>query len=633
MELPFAVSEDSSSSQRGVTTPRQEKQRTSDRFHASTLQESTGTDNDSLVTADSEESYHLSHQETDHYDISSEPWDRKSNTGSRVSSVLSHFGISSTTKRGQEYSSSAPKHDEDDAEIIDFTYVNVQETDADEVDILLAGGDPGWVHQHALSSGTLSENAPVPPNILALFLSGRAEDNEVTLKLVDLSEQANEAVQRAAASKQEFKLSEALDAHSTAARLFYEAALLLKDRNSTSMANSFLLLSQTEAKSALGLKRVIKLRPNTLLTKERLRATLRGALDKKAEADISDSVFLGTINSPVSAVPAKNESTASNLTQETVDNSSNNPVDDIMQLERELQNMDMGLELGNSIASLDSRNNTTRLRNSAIDGSFMVVPPGSNSYLSSSMVLQANPPRGGNRTVAGRARANRVQNMIEATSSTTRSTRVATSKPVAATPAPAPIGGLESSWWGTASQVLSSSVNGEGEVPSSGTTPTKQLMRLMDSLKTLGDENAALLREVEEAEAARAEARAAKKEMQRFREVYKERFEKLKLALEKFRKGYPDPMAADAPASGNPVATSEYMQQASTLEQLSRQEQLIRKLTSDLKKEKEENRKKDAAIRKYESFYREVKARSAQKAAQRRTGPGQQQVSSTGTVR
>ena len=158
-------------------------------------------------------------------------------------------------------------------------------------------------------------------------------------------------------------------------------------------------------------------------------------------------------------------------------------------------------------------------------------------------------------------------------------------------------------------------------------------MRLMDSLKTLGDENAALLREVEEAEAARAEARAAKKEMQRFREVYKERFEKLKLALEKFRKGYPDPMAADAPASGNPVATSEYMQQASTLEQLSRQEQLIRKLTSDLKKEKEENRKKDAAIRKYESFYREVKARSAQKAAQRRTGPGQQQVSSTGTVR
>mmetsp|Transcript_24825 Transcript_24825/g.47167 ORF Transcript_24825/g.47167 Transcript_24825/m.47167 type:complete len:156 (-) Transcript_24825:107-574(-) len=155
----------------------------------------------------------------------------------------------------------------------------------------------------------------------------------------------------------------------------------------------------------------------------------------------------------------------------------------------------------------------------------------------------------------------------------------------------------------------------------------------MDSLKTLGDENAALLREVEEAEAARAEAKAAKKEMQRFREVYTERFDKLKSALEKFRKGYPEPSSAGSSTTENPVATSEYMQQASTLEQLARQEQLIRKLTSDLKKEKEENRKKDAAIRKYESFYREVKARSAQKAAQRRTGPGQQQVPSAAAVR
>lgn len=59
------------------------------------------------------------------------------------------------------------------------------------------------------------------------------------------------------------------------------------------------------------------------------------------------------------------------------------------------------------------------------------------------------------------------------------------------------------------------------------------------------------------------------------------------------------------------------MRTASTTEQLQRQEQLIRKLTADLKKEKEESKKKDQALRKYESFYREVKARSAQKAAQR----------------
>ena len=56
----------------------------------------------------------------------------------------------------------------------------------------------------------------------------------------------------------------------------------------------------------------------------------------------------------------------------------------------------------------------------------------------------------------------------------------------------------------------------------------------------------------------------------------------------------------------------------STSEHLARQEQLIRKLTADLKKEKETSRKKDAALRRYEDFYKQVKARSAEKAAQRR---------------
>lgn len=62
---------------------------------------------------------------------------------------------------------------------------------------------------------------------------------------------------------------------------------------------------------------------------------------------------------------------------------------------------------------------------------------------------------------------------------------------------------------------------------------------------------------------------------------------------------------------------SDYHKSAATADQLQRQEQLIRKLTADLKKEKEESRKKDQALRKYENFYREVKARSAQKAAQK----------------
>lgn len=67
------------------------------------------------------------------------------------------------------------------------------------------------------------------------------------------------------------------------------------------------------------------------------------------------------------------------------------------------------------------------------------------------------------------------------------------------------------------------------------------------------------------------------------------------------------------------------MKTASATDQLQRQEQLIRKLTTDLKREKEESKKKDAALRKYESFYREVKARSAQKAAQRHMETQQRQ--------
>lgn len=69
---------------------------------------------------------------------------------------------------------------------------------------------------------------------------------------------------------------------------------------------------------------------------------------------------------------------------------------------------------------------------------------------------------------------------------------------------------------------------------------------------------------------------------------------------------------------------SEFHKNAASADQLQRQEQLIRKLTADLKKEKEahkkekeESKKKDQALRKYENFYREVKARSAQKAAQK----------------
>jgi hypothetical protein len=99
------------------------------------------------------------------------------------------------------------------------------------------------------------------------------------------------------------------------------------------------------------------------------------------------------------------------------------------------------------------------------------------------------------------------------------------------------------------------------------------------------------------------------------------RFSSLKKALEKSREDGKN-------NTNSPVTTSDFMKNVTVSDQLQRQEQLIRKLTTDLKKEKEESKKKDSALRKYESFYREVKARSAQKAAQRQT---QQQRQSTKT--
>ena len=319
----------------------------------------------------------------------------------------------------------------------------------------------------------------------------------------------------------------------------------------------------------------------------------------------------------------------------------------MMELERELKDMDMALELGSSISSLDVRMQS-RMKSSMVGESFMVVPPGSSSYMSSSSMWTSGPPALNNTrqtTVSAnnqqgiRARANRVQNKLEAT--TTPAIRPPNHPlPIvnAQTTSSKNTAGLESSWWGNASStsnILTSSVMslGGGRAGTEGVSSadassnqsssanTKQIMRLMDSLKTLGDENAVLLREVEELEVARSEAKTVRATMKRFKAEYGKRFSSLKRALEKSREDGKN-------STNSPVTTSDFMKNVTVSDQLQRQEQLIRKLTTDLKKEKEESKKKDSALRKYESFYREVKARSAQKAAQRQT---QQQRQGTKT--
>ena len=256
-----------------------------------------------------------------------------------------------------------------------------------------------------------------------------------------------------------------------------------------------------------------------------------------------------------------------------------------MELERELRDMDMALELGNSIASLDARTQNRLKSSFGVDGSFMVVPPGSQSYMSSSNMWTpssagtsshpqnsaANNQRNSNKPSSGRsltatpgtagvrARANRVQNLVGTTNNPRSPPHgLQQPQPPSTRTAAAPAAGLESSWWGnssTTSQVLASSVislgassirggivteGGGAADQGASSANTKQLMRLMDALKTLGDENAHLLREVEEAEAARMEAKAAKEQMAKFKSEYGKRFENLKAALEKFRKGYPE---------------------------------------------------------------------------------------------
>lgn len=562
-----------------------------------------------------------------------------------IGSVLSQLGLRGPTTeiphakhndnqnhRGYAIDAHRANDQQEEEEVIDFTYVNVWDTDADEVDILLSTGteeDDDRSDPHPTSD----RRGPERGDILAALISGTPwADDSTAEDFVVLSEQANRAAAQAIQAKRRGNLQEALDAHATAAKLFREAAGRIQGSNA-SMTHSLLLLSQTQARSALALKRAVKLRPSLSRTNrpnsdtldsqtDRLRATVRGALNNRREADISDSVFLGSAsNKDSSQLAAANDNAAVNDSS-----SEHNPVDEMLELERELKNMDMALELGNSIASLDTRTQN-RMKSSMIDGSFMVIPPGSQYHsLSSSTRNPAPAPRAvPNRPAVGastaRARANRVQTRLEA-SVTRPATHVSTVPP----PGP-PFSknqSLESSWWGSsvaASQVLTSSVvslaSGMGGGPStdavspSGNQPanTKQLMRLMDSLKALGDENAVLMREVEGAEAARTEAKVVKQQMQHFKEEYRLRFDKLKETLERFRKG-------QTSHGLNPVLASEFGKTANS-ETVQQQEGLIRKLTADLQKEKEESKRKDAALKKYESFYLEVKARSAQKQRQR----------------
>jgi len=502
---------------------------------------------------------------------------------------------------------------EQDMELVDFTqYVNVTETDATEVDVLV-------------NQGVLIGEATNPEprgDVLALLMSGDAQNGEL---VVSQCEEANNASHKAANAKKSGDLTSALQNHSLAAKLFRDAAIAANEKD-VSLSNSLLLLSQSQAKSALALKKFISLQESNvvissaLTQKERLRATVRGALGRHTEDDISDSIFLGKATNTPNADTLKESSGSSKENAENVvdsalsenNESSQNPVDEMLKLERELKELDSALELGNSVVSLGTRTQN-RLKNPTMDGSFMVVPPGS-SYMSSSAMWS--------RPTHPRAKANRVQNILEAATVALPSPSSQSTATIIAPAPPQRISSntnLDASWWGNASLAGSVVSMAASSRPQQDPNNTKQMMRLLDSIKTLSDENATLLREVEEAEAARMEAKTSRDQMRRFKLEYGKRFSALKSALENFRKTYSQ--NKNNTENPNPISCSEYLKTDLTHsdldDQIARQEQQIRKLNAELKKEKEESKKKDAALRKYESFYKEVKARSAEKARQR----------------
>ncbi len=523
--------------------------------------------------------------------------------------------------------------------------------------------------------------------------------------LVQLCEVASRDANLASISTREGRIADAVKYHVSSAKAYKDAAILLKrdhDNHFNLLAFSLLGLSNAQARIAStlvkhggvkvrslgdgdsnnligsssnkngdddkasgndgnGKGKDAKGRPVAVKTvgkEDRLRAKIRASMET-AEADMTQSTFLGSAstasihtntntNTNRNSNP-KNRANITTATDKTVTHVAPqqqtqgvNPVDDMMELEKELRDMDATLNMG---VNLSASTSSIATKTSHGEGSYCVVPgAGGQSYMSSSMMWASgigigggSRQVGGNQqhhgAIPGRARGNRVQSIA----GLQRSPSVGSHQQLHQQNHPKhqhqhqQNPGLESSWWGQASALASSTTSlsnsmvgirsgnhgygGMGGNSGGGGAPanTKQLMRLLDTLKTLGDENASLMREVEEAKKARTEAKAARETMRQFKEEYGKRFSTLKAALDKFRSEYPDQRGgasnSNQGSSKDIVSKSNFVRN-STASELQKRDKMIQKLSNDLKK-------KDDALRKYENFYKEVKARSEQKKKQK----------------
>lgn len=519
-----------------------------------------------------------------------------------------------------------------------------------------------------------------PPqiDILSLLLSHtitydstskQSSDSRDENDLVTIIEQATWNANQAIHLKKQDDISKAASSHYTASKMYKDAAtILIGKKDQEFLSYSLLVMSNAQARSADLLVKnggMVKGRECVIETvekdassvtsshsmktsssstgmndkEERLRAKIRASMGTM-EKDMNESVFLGKVSNTSTKSSA---SSPSNQVTKAPNISNVNAVDDMMELEKELRELDatldMGIKMSASVSSLTTKK--------TLDSSYMVVP-GSSSYMSSSVMWNSPGGVSSRQTqhhhhstipIHGRARANRVQTMLDASTSGSQrlpslgshtnlhlnqmqSNQSQLSSKVQHNP-----NGLESSWWGGASVLAASTaslsnsmvgvrpnVGNQAHYTATSQENTKQLMRLLDSLKTLGDENASLLREVEEAKKARLEAKAAREEVNRFKEEYNRRFATLKAALQKSNQ------MTDQMSQGTHVppviSTSKFVKNQTSAE-IEKRDKLIQKLQAELKQEKTNSKKKDDALRKYENFYKEVKARSEQKKRQK----------------
>ncbi|KAM3576682.1 hypothetical protein VYU27_001485 [Nannochloropsis oceanica] len=123
-----------------------------------------------------------------------------------------------------------------------------------------------------------------------------------------------------------------------------------------------------------------------------------------------------------------------------------------------------------------------------------------------------------------------------------------------------------------------------------------EVMRLLGCMKTLGDENAMLIKQVEDGGRVRQENERLRREMGEFQEQYAKKFRDLRSALEEFRRKYP---SENNPT--NHVASARETARVKTLESE------IESLIVRLNREREAGRKKDAMIAKYQAWYNKLR--------------------------